>query len=1335
MKNFTTLVSTLLLTLTLFCVNATAQTLGMYDVPITATPIDGGGWKFTFDERPVVIHRKVRFVLTFNTNTPPDAGLQNWGIRIKPDVSSTTVINVGVTSPATFTYTTAGEKDIRITYVRFQQGTPSSWVDTDFFLKLTVREVQAPYQKPDETWKVTTTEDFSPPCINSAYPNTNERPQKGFASVYIKYGAGHNNKLVRPFIFVDGIDFDPTTYTDPDNNNEIVRHGDTGWDVLTMGADDGKLDILPGNQEDYDAFKEYPIAFQKLVTASQANGGDSYDIMFVDFSSGADYIQRNSLLLQEVLRQVNQKKVANAQGRINKNVVLGASMGGLVVRHALTSMERRGESHCTHTYVSFDAPQKGANIPLSIQAMGWFLNKSLDIPAAQRFWKNLSMPAARQLLIKHFGDFAQNGGASVELFNWSENFNTSISGDYACLRAEFVQDMNDLGYPKDARNIAISCGSTLGNALANQGFQAGSELFDADVHVGSRRFGQVQLYASGSSSTWSPQSGNDHYVKRRCHPDANFTDLDITDVNHSNVLFAGALPISTDAFFKHFLPDGTRTPCKYNGIVVRNTFLTGLNMDHVQGCKRNDFATIKRLLQGFATDNGTDLSLDGTTYQRSFCFMPTMSTLDINWDMTQANLEKEIDLDAIVRNNLTPFAKVYAPNGQRDGGKNLKHVEISQSMVTWLQTEMQIGETAGGAAIVLPLGLTRQLVFSKDGVISRNASVNQYGTISLNGDPSVKVGLGGCGSVKVDINNGGKFDIGSASTVGQVTINANSVVKIGNGGALNLATSSQLIIENGGKLIIEAGANINLTGGNSKVFVKKGGELVINDNFNFSGDGHFEFDQGHKFTANADLNLTGSGNTSKFFVLNDAPAGTENKLKITGHTFCLSNALVYYGANSEIEITNSNTSLINTFTNVFFTGSTALTGKAVTLKNAANVNFSSCNFDKLQQGVKIEGGLINGDAFFSGCTFYGVNNCIDVKNVEYVRMPGCNFNYDPFFDMSDFGTACKFENVTFNVENNCIFKGFAANGSWKNYKAIELINATMNNASSLKISDFKTGIEASMGSSVLLWENTEISDCETGINFTGSTGGTEKIVLNCTKLVNNMTGIKGTNVKFNGPDGKYIGSGNEFANAQNPNSLLFDISYPVGPTGSIISGNINANNNYWPDGFMNTRFNMSLGQCSGCPFSQRLSLELCSESTGLCAGNWVQDCCGQRVLTYDGSWDFNMYWKNCARGGGGDDGTSDALKVQKPTNPTATKAEKDKLTIYPNPANETVKLDIEDGNYTLKVLNTVGQTIFEQNTEGSLSVNTATWTNGIYLFEVTNKTTNKQQRSKIVVQH
>jgi Secretion system C-terminal sorting domain len=228
-------------------------------------------------------------------------------------------------------------------------------------------------------------------------------------------------------------------------------------------------------------------------------------------------------------------------------------------------------------------------------------------------------------------------------------------------------------------------------------------------------------------------------------------------------------------------------------------------------------------------------------------------------------------------------------------------------------------------------------------------------------------------------------------------------------------------------------------------------------------------------------------------------------------------------------------------------------------------------------------------------------------------------------------------------------------------------------------------------------------------------------------LTNNLTGIRGTNVWF-GYDGKNVGVGNVFQNLTN--GVLFDICYPLF-SGSTNIGTINASDNYWSGGFNSMTFNLISGEGSSCSNSVRRNLERCSPlltpPTGMCNAA-TTPCCGAEVQVSDGLNTKSSYTMQCFAG-------RDALTMQKNTNQTAIKADSDKLSIYPNPANETVKLDIERGDYHLRVLNTVGQTIFAQNTEGSLSVNIATWTNGIYLFEVTNKGTNKRQRSKIVVQH
>jgi alpha-beta hydrolase superfamily lysophospholipase len=57
----------------------------------------------------------------------------------------------------------------------------------------------------------------------------------------------------------------------------------------------------------------------------------------------------------KLLHRVNYEKRSN-----EPLVLIGASMGGLVSRYALTYMERYHMSHDVRTFISFDSPQKGA---------------------------------------------------------------------------------------------------------------------------------------------------------------------------------------------------------------------------------------------------------------------------------------------------------------------------------------------------------------------------------------------------------------------------------------------------------------------------------------------------------------------------------------------------------------------------------------------------------------------------------------------------------------------------------------------------------------------------------------------------------------------------------------------------------------------------------------------------------------------------------------------------------------------------------------------------------------------------------------------------------------
>ena len=89
-----------------------------------------------------------------------------------------------------------------------------------------------------------------------------------------------------------------------------------------------------------------------------------YDLVYVDWKNSGEYIQANAYTLISVINWINeQKAISNSKV---KNTIIGHSMGGLIIRYALKTMEDRNIKHQTQTYISYDAPHLGAYVPLGV---------------------------------------------------------------------------------------------------------------------------------------------------------------------------------------------------------------------------------------------------------------------------------------------------------------------------------------------------------------------------------------------------------------------------------------------------------------------------------------------------------------------------------------------------------------------------------------------------------------------------------------------------------------------------------------------------------------------------------------------------------------------------------------------------------------------------------------------------------------------------------------------------------------------------------------------------------------------------------------------------------
>lgn len=185
---------------------------------------------------------------------------------------------------------------------------------------------------------------------------------------------------------------------------------------------------------------------QGLVETLRADG---YDAVVLNFTDATDYIQRNSFVVVELIEEVKA-----AIGPLADLAIVGPSMGGLCARYALAYMETHAMDHRMRTYLSFDSPHTGANIPLGVQY--WMLFFSDQSESAAFMLGCLNTPAARQMLVYHLTDPA------------------GTTGEPDPLRATFLADLAAAGdWPAGLRKVAVANGSGSG---ADQGFAPGDQI-------------------------------------------------------------------------------------------------------------------------------------------------------------------------------------------------------------------------------------------------------------------------------------------------------------------------------------------------------------------------------------------------------------------------------------------------------------------------------------------------------------------------------------------------------------------------------------------------------------------------------------------------------------------------------------------------------------------------------------------------------------------------------------------------------------------------------------------------------------------------------------------
>ncbi|MCA9753580.1 MAG: hypothetical protein KC591_15405, partial [Gemmatimonadetes bacterium] len=193
----------------------------------------------------------------------------------------------------------------------------------------------------------------------------------------------------------------------PDDTLQVT--GVQSWQGAT-GTGDGYVYLAPGHAtitnpaivlEGFDL--DDTMYWEELyVLLNQQNlledlRTDGYDAVVLNFTQATDPIPRNAFVAVDLIQQV--LATIDPQQDV---FVIGASMGGLVGRYALSWMEQQAIPHRTRTFLTYDTPHDGANIPLGIQYwLSFFSGLSSE---ASFLLGRLDTPAARQMLVVHHTD-------------------------------------------------------------------------------------------------------------------------------------------------------------------------------------------------------------------------------------------------------------------------------------------------------------------------------------------------------------------------------------------------------------------------------------------------------------------------------------------------------------------------------------------------------------------------------------------------------------------------------------------------------------------------------------------------------------------------------------------------------------------------------------------------------------------------------------------------------------------------------------------------------------------------------------------------------------------
>ena len=722
--------------------------------------------------------------------------------------------------------------------------------------------------------------------------------QEGTGSIaaFIKYRKNGDGKLHKPIILVEGFE---STRIDPKRGEYDLgdKHGfgDLNWRNYSSGIFVNK---------DGDEVAPQLALFPDLMDSLNENG---YDIVLVDIHSNRVDIRKNANSVIQLIMAVNDSLDAN--GSTEEISIIGASMGGAIVRYAVRKMELEGCCHNIGAYGTFASPHRGANIPLSIQeflyaaATGMAPKEDAD-DAMLTYTGVMNSKAARQMLLVHREPTAANDHQA------------------------FYSELDNMGHPQNCRTFALSSGSAHGHGqyefnrlLSGKQLQPGDELLEINARIPAPMivpdivlpvltvldivFDSINMGGFWTMMNATAYAKQDYELNPSLPPQLilmrgrNFQ----TNLNHffihSGIWLAGTVvfflnELAHDISFWLALANSSCLPCPFilgskslTSVYISLAFTASLGAswainqnanfnsshdvyhsgvrgyDHVPG----DFhVTIQRIAD--MTNGAAKVKFPHHT------FMPTISSLDIDTSDLFLNVE---DNKLFLMENYIPFESVYLNMEGENGGVsiNQRHVELDTSNIKWIMetlrntTGQPFSMSLGNphylslnqylnygfpeSASIAPEAFIRSIDIQNNGELFINKKdivgyqSNPFSEPEAHSHFSMRTVKDGCNDSHVRIFDGGLFQLGNWEDIHNNT----AQVTFQENSVLEIMSGGKLIIDKNSRLIIEEGATLIFHPGaiielnGSNAILEIKGKVEVKDNAVFTFTSQDPSNYGH----------------------------------------------------------------------------------------------------------------------------------------------------------------------------------------------------------------------------------------------------------------------------------------------------------------------------------------------------------------------------------------------------------------------------------------------------------------------------------------------------------